>query len=79
LKKNFTKAVQALIPDIKEEHLLPSNKVGIRAQLLNTRTRQLEMDFFVERKNNTIHILNAVSPAFTSSLKFAELLVNNKI
>ncbi len=79
LKKNFTKAVQALVPDIKEEHLLTSNKVGIRAQLLNTRTRQLEMDFFVERKDNTIHVLNAVSPAFTSSLKFSQLLVNNEI
>ena len=79
LKKNFTKAVQALIPGIKQEHLLTSNKVGIRAQLLNTKTRRLEMDFVVERAGNTVHILNAVSPAFTSSLKFAQLLVNNEI
>ncbi len=79
LKKNFTQAVQALVPAIKEEYLLPSNKVGIRAQLLNTKTRKLEMDFLVERKDNTVHILNAVSPAFTSSLKFAELVVENKI
>ena len=79
LKKNFTSAVQALVPGIKEEYLLPSNKVGIRAQLLNTKTNELEMDFLVERKGNTVHILNAVSPAFTSSLKFAELVVNKGV
>ncbi len=78
-KKNFTKAVQALIPAIKQKHLLPSNKVGIRAQLLDTKTNKLEMDFLVERKGNTVHILNAVSPAFTGSLKFSELVVNEKI
>lgn len=79
LKQNFTQAVQALVPAVRAEYLLPSNKVGIRAQLLNTKKNMLEMDFFVERKENTVHILNAVSPAFTSSLKFAELVVNEEI
>ena len=46
-------------------------KPGIRAQLLDTRTRKLVSDFHVEGDQDSIHILNAVSPAFTASLPFA--------
>jgi L-2-hydroxyglutarate oxidase LhgO len=44
---------------------------GIRAQLLNTRTGELVMDFIVEHAENSTHVLNAVSPAFTSAFSFA--------
>ena len=40
---------------------------GIRAQLYNKRTKMLVDDFIVKSKQDTIHILNAVSPAFTSA------------
>ena len=50
-------------------------KPGIRAQLLNIRTKKLEMDFIVEGDKNTVHILNAVSPAFTASYPFTKWLV----
>ncbi|NUO03890.1 MAG: L-2-hydroxyglutarate oxidase [Candidatus Brocadia sinica] len=36
---------------------------GIRAQLLDTETLKLVMDFVVEHGENSTHILNAVSPA----------------
>lgn len=49
---------------------------GIRAQLLNTHTNELVQDFIIERTHNSIHILNAVSPAFTCSFAFAEYVVN---
>ena len=55
------------------------SKPGIRAQLLNTNTLELLQDFVVEGDNNTIHVLNAVSPAFTSSFPFAEWVVENYI
>lgn len=45
---------------------------GIRAQLLNIRKRKLEMDFVTEGDNGSLHILNAVSPAFTCALPFAD-------
>ena len=45
---------------------------GIRAQLLNIRKRKLEMDFVTEGDNKSLHILNAVSPAFTCALPFAD-------
>lgn len=45
---------------------------GIRAQLLNIKTRTLVMDFLVEKDDRSLHVLNAVSPAFTCALPFAE-------
>jgi L-2-hydroxyglutarate oxidase LhgO len=52
---------------------------GIRAQLLDKKTLKLEMDFIVEGDEKSLHILNAVSPAFTCSFSFAKYLVNEKI
>jgi len=46
-------------------------KAGIRAQLLDTRTRKLEMDFVFEHDDRSLHILNAVSPGFTCAIPFA--------
>lgn len=75
IKSRFVKAAQKLIPAVKAEYLLPSDKVGIRAQLLNKNTHQLEMDFLVEQRKNSTHVLNAISPAFTSSFSFADYVI----
>ena len=45
---------------------------GIRAQLLNIREKKLEMDFVLEGDEQSMHILNAVSPGLTCALPFAE-------
>lgn len=76
LKSQFAAAARALVPQLKAENLLVSKKVGIRAQLLDLQKRELIMDFLIERQANDTHILNAVSPAFTCSLSFARLVVN---
>lgn len=47
---------------------------GIRAQLVNIRTRKLEMDFRHEGDRRSFHVLNAVSPAFTCAMPFAQYL-----
>jgi len=52
---------------------------GIRAQLLDTKTLELVQDFVVEGDERSIHVLNAVSPAFTSSIPFANWVVENYI
>ena len=44
---------------------------GIRAQLLDITKKKLEMDFVLEGDRRSMHVLNAVSPAFTCSLPFA--------
>ncbi len=52
---------------------------GIRAQLLNKKTLELVQDFVVESDENSVHVLNAVSPAFTSSIPFANWVVEEHI
>jgi (S)-2-hydroxyglutarate dehydrogenase len=76
IKSNFLNNIQNLIPNLSNEDLILSSKVGIRAQLLNKKTDKLEMDFLVESVDNTTHILNAVSPAFTSAFSFAKYILN---
>ena len=75
LRRYFALAARALTPDIRPGHLLACDKVGIRAQLLDTRSKELVMDFLIERTPNSTHVLNAVSPAFTSSFAFAKLVL----
>ncbi|MEO1942355.1 MAG: L-2-hydroxyglutarate oxidase, partial [Campylobacterales bacterium] len=48
---------------------------GIRAQLVDLEKLQLVMDFLVEYRKNQIHILNAVSPAFTASFPFTDFVI----
>jgi (S)-2-hydroxyglutarate dehydrogenase len=49
---------------------------GIRAQLLNKESMKLVMDFVIEHGENSIHILNAVSPAFTSAFSFSKYIID---
>jgi L-2-hydroxyglutarate oxidase len=76
IKAFFLKAVRRLVPHLPEEALVPSDKVGIRPQLVR-RSGGLEMDFHLEKTDNTLHVLNSISPAFTCSLSFAEKIVDN--
>jgi L-2-hydroxyglutarate oxidase LhgO len=61
-----------LAEGVRPEHYRQWGKPGIRAQLVNIRTRQLEMDFVIQGDRNSMHVLNAVSPGFTCSIPFAE-------
>ena len=63
--------VRHIDPDGFTAHTLP----GIRAQLLDISSRQLVQDFVVEGDHRSIHVLNAVSPAFTCALPFALYLI----
>jgi len=51
-------------------------RAGIRAQLMDVRTRKLEMDFVIEGDSRSLHILNAVSPGWTCSIPFARYVVS---
>ena len=75
----FTQAAQAILPRLKAEHLLQTEKVGIRAQMLNKKTGSLVNDFLVERGPDSTHILNAISPAWTSAFPFARYILDNYI
>ncbi|MBI2570236.1 MAG: FAD-dependent oxidoreductase [Candidatus Schekmanbacteria bacterium] len=49
---------------------------GIRAQLVARRGTALEMDFIVRGSGRALHVLNAVSPGFTSAMPCAEHVVD---
>jgi len=66
-----SKMVQSIDPKGFTEFTQP----GIRAQLLNKKTLELVQDFVVEGDQKSLHILNAVSPAFTCAFPFAEFVV----
>lgn len=51
-------------------------KPGLRAQLVDIERNRLEMDFVLQGDQRSLHVLNAVSPAFTCSLPFAEHVVD---
>ena len=51
-----------------------SSKVGIRPQMFDKNSKKLFNDFVVIKQNNIIHILNAISPAWTSSFAMAEFI-----
>jgi len=78
-KKYFAGLAQNLVKKIDIEGFNEWGRPGIRAQLLNMQTRELVMDFVVEGDNDSIHVLNAVSPAFTCSFPFAKWVVDNHI
>jgi len=73
--KNFYDDIKDMLENITIDDLLPSSKVGIRPQLIDIKKKELVMDFVVLKESKTIHILNAISPAFTSAFAFAEFVV----
>jgi len=76
-KSHFIDLAAKLVHSIDKSGFTEWSKPGIRAQLLNRKTLELVQDFIVEGDNETIHVLNAVSPAFTSSFPFAKWVVEN--
>jgi L-2-hydroxyglutarate oxidase LhgO len=78
-KSYFVNLATSMVHSIDKSGFTEWSKPGIRAQLLDTRTLELVMDFVVEGDNDTIHVLNAVSPAFTCSFPFAQWVVENYI
>lgn len=78
-KRHFVSLATKMVKNIKSDGFTEWSKPGIRAQLLNTKTLELLQDFVVEGDEDTIHVLNAVSPAFTSSFPFAKWVIENYI
>ncbi len=72
----FFKDASKLVKRLTPADIAPSAKVGIRPQLVNLKTNALVMDFLVEEHDGNIHVLNAISPAFTSSFAFAEIVAD---
>lgn len=74
-KNYMIKLAASMANNVDPKGFTEYTKPGIRAQLLNKHTRQLVQDFKVEGDELGLHILNAVSPAYTCSFAFAEMVV----
>ena len=73
-KRRLAKSADKMVNSFNWREFNRWAKPGIRAQLINTQTRELEMDFKYEGDDQTFHVLNAVSPAFTCAFPFAKFL-----
>lgn len=62
----FVASLQRLVPTLTAEDLLPGG-AGVRAQAVDRQGRMLD-DFLIEESAGAIHLLNAPSPAATSSM-----------
>ncbi len=69
-KAAFTKALQELVPEIQESDLVEGG-AGVRAQACDRKGGLLD-DFSIRESSYAIHVLNAPSPAATSSLAIGE-------
>lgn len=65
-KKLFLKRLQKLIPTLTMEDIQPG-RAGVRAMALDPDGHMID-DFKIEHNNNSLHVLNAPSPAATASL-----------
>jgi len=76
IKSNFINLSLKMVKDIDRQGFGEFLKPGIRAQLLNKETLELVQDFVIEGDRRSMHVLNAVSPAFTCSIPFAKFVVD---
>jgi L-2-hydroxyglutarate oxidase len=69
-RKLFLRQLQRLVPSLQDSDIRPC-KAGVRAQALDRNGRLID-DFRIERQRNSIHVLNAPSPAATASLAIGD-------
>lgn len=73
-KPAFTRALQRLIPELRESDLSPAPS-GVRAQAVNPDGQLLD-DFAIEQHEGVVNVCNAPSPAATASLSIAATAVD---
>lgn len=73
--KNIVNKASLLAEGVESQNYKEWGRPGIRAQLVDLETRKLVSDFVIESTPNSIHILNAVSPAWTCAAPFAEYVL----
>lgn len=74
LKRAVAAEARRLLPELRTSDLVGS-PCGIRAQLV-ARNGHLVDDLVIEATPRSLHLLNAVSPALTCSLPYADHIVS---
>ena len=78
-KTRLARLAKGMVKSVETKKFDTWSAPGIRAQLLHKKRLELVQDFVVEGDARSVHILNAVSPAFTCSFAFAEWIVEHYI
>jgi L-2-hydroxyglutarate oxidase len=73
-KPAFVRALQRLLPEIRESDLIPGGS-GVRAQAIKADGALVD-DFLFVPSNKVLHVLNVPSPAATASLAVAREIVD---
>jgi L-2-hydroxyglutarate oxidase LhgO len=73
-KSVFLKSLQELVPDITADDIEPGG-AGVRAQAVDRRGNMVD-DFYIEEAPGAIHVLNAPSPAATSSFMIGKYIAH---
>ena len=73
-KRAFVRALQRLLPEVREQDLVPGGS-GVRATAVS-RDGTLVDDFQFVKSSKILHVLNVVSPAATASLTIAKTIVD---
>jgi (S)-2-hydroxyglutarate dehydrogenase len=74
-KKAFVQSLQKLIPEIREEDLVPG-AAGVRAQALRPDGGLVD-DFLIVHSPRATHVCNAPSPAATACLEIARVIAES--
>jgi len=77
--KYFFNDARKLVKELAIEDIENSPKAGIRPQLVDVKKNELVMDFVIEGTDASVHVLNSISPAFTSSLFFSGMLLDKYV
>lgn len=76
-KFGFYSQVKKMFKNININDLeLSKQKVGIRSQIFDPQSKNLVNDFVIINQNQTTHVLNAISPAWSASFAFADHLID---
>lgn len=76
LGRHFYSEAKKLVPGLTPRDLISSAKTGIRSQLVDWEEKKLVTDYVVCNEGDCLHVLNAISPAFTSSMSFAKYVAD---
>ncbi|MDQ4128198.1 MAG: L-2-hydroxyglutarate oxidase [Actinomycetota bacterium] len=76
-KKAFVRGLQKLVPEVEAKDIVPI-AAGVRAQAL-TKEGKLVDDFLISEGENSVHVLNAPSPAATAAIPIGEEIARRTV
>jgi hypothetical protein len=76
LESTLVRESLGLVPTANNVNHWHKKPPGIRAQLVHLPSGRLEQDFVLASIANSTHILNAVSPGWTSSIPFGQFVAD---